>query len=72
MKLETIKEFIKPTGHLALAPCPFCGGKEIVYGKYEHAAGERYMVVCMECMASIDPGWAQTPGAVQDLWNRRA
>ncbi len=52
-------------------PCPFCGSEEIAYGKYEHAAGERYAILCMNCMAQIDPGWAQSWGAVQELWNRR-
>ena len=28
--------------------------------------------LCMNCMAQIDPGWAQSWGAVQELWNRRA
>ena len=56
----------------AVLPCPFCGSKNIAYGKYEHTAGRRYAIVCMNCMAEIDPGWAQSWGAVQELWNRRA
>ena len=56
----------------AVLPCPFCGSKNIAYGKYEHTAGRRYAIVCMNCMAQIDPGWAQSWGAVQKAWNRRA
>ncbi|NMB69831.1 restriction alleviation protein, Lar family [candidate division WWE3 bacterium] len=56
---------------LKLLPCPFCGSHDIVYMKYNHAAGERWAVVCMGCMADIDPGWAQQKHQVQDLWNRR-
>lgn len=56
----------------AVLPCPFCGSKNIAYGKYEHTAGRRYAIVCMNCMAQIDPGWAQSWGAVQGMWNRRA
>lgn len=56
----------------AVLPCPFCGSKNIAYGKYEHTAGRRYAIVCMNCMAQIDPGWAQSWGAVQEMWNRRA
>lgn len=55
-----------------LLPCPFCGSEDIAYGKYEHAAGPRWAVVCMGCMAQIDPGWAQMRHAVQELWNRRS
>jgi len=54
-----------------LLPCPFCGSHNIVYARYEHTAGTRWAVVCMGCMAQIDPGWAQSWGAVQELWNRR-
>lgn len=56
----------------AVKPCPFCGSTNIAYGKYEHAAGPRYAILCMNCMAQIDPGWAQSRHAVQDLWNCRA
>lgn len=56
----------------AVMPCPFCGSKNIAYGKYEHTAGRRYAIVCMNCMAQIDPGWAQSWGTVQEMWNRRA
>ena len=56
----------------AVMPCPFCGSKNIAYGKYEHTAGRRYAIACMNCMAQIDPGWAQSWGTVQEMWNRRA
>lgn len=56
----------------SVKPCPFCGSENIAYGKYEHACGTRYAILCMNCMAQIDPGWAQSWGAVQELWNRRA
>ena len=56
----------------SVKPCPFCGSENIAYGKYEHACGTRYAILCMNCMAQIDPGWAQSWGAVQGMWNRRA
>ena len=55
----------------SVLPCPFCGSEAIAYGKYNHASGTRYAVVCIGCMAQIDPGWAQSWGAVQELWNTR-
>lgn len=72
--MEHVIEFCKPESgsDLALQPCPFCGNDEIVYARYQHAAGERWMALCTGCMASIDPGYAQTKDAVQTLWNRRA
>jgi Lar family restriction alleviation protein len=57
---------------LELLPCPFCGGDEVVYMEYEHPVGRRWAVVCMGCMAEVDPGWAQQKCHVQDSWNRRA
>ena len=56
---------------LELKPCPFCGSDEIVYAKYNHAAGERWRVFCTHCMAGVDPGYAQTEHCVQKMWNRR-
>ena len=56
----------------SVKPCPFCGSENIAYGKYEHVCGTRYSILCMNCMAQIDPGWAQSWGAVQELWTRRA
>ena len=55
-----------------VAICPFCGSHNIAYGKYEHAAGSRWEVLCMNCLANIDPGYAQNWGTVRDMWNRRA
>lgn len=55
----------------SVSPCPFCGSESIAYGKYKHGAGTRWAILCMNCMAQIDPGWAQSWGAVQELWNRR-
>ena len=55
-----------------VAICPFCGSHNIAYGKYEHAAGSRWEVLCMNCLANIDPGYAQDWGTVRDMWNRRA
>lgn len=55
-----------------LLPCPFCGSHEIAYAKYEHTCGLRWAVLCMGCMAQIDPGWAQRWGTVQKLWNTRS
>ena len=54
------------------SPCPFCGGKEIVFEQYQHDAGIRWKIWCTGCMATIDPGWAQQPITVLDKWNRRA
>lgn len=51
--------------------CPFCGGKEIVVDKYKTEVGERYRIFCTGCMAMIDPGWAQQPGVVKEMWNKR-
>ena len=62
----------KPHGEYdALSPCPFCGNAEIVYEQYAHGAGPRWRVWCTECLACIDPGYAQTKWPVQAMWNRR-
>lgn len=61
----------KPGYDLALQPCPFCGGKEIVYEKYLSVSGERWRVWCTQCLAGIDPGYAQERHQVQKMWNRR-
>ncbi len=60
------------TDDLALNDCPFCGYKEPVYEKYMHGAGPRWRVLCLGCMAMIDPGYAQNRHTVQQMWNRRA
>lgn len=64
--------YFKASGDLALCRCPFCGSEDVVYERYLHTAGYRWRVVCMECMASIDPGHAQQRSTVQQLWNTRA
>lgn len=69
--MEKTIRFEKPTGDLLLKPCPFCGCDEVVYEEYETAVGNRWRVMCMGCVASIDPGWAQTRGTVQGMWNKR-
>jgi len=51
--------------------CPFCGSDEIVLMQYDHDAGLRYKVFCCGCSAGIEPGWAQEPGNVVDIWNKR-
>lgn len=56
---------------LSLFPCPFCGGHGAVYAEYETPVGNRWRVFCPDCMAGIDPGWAQTRSVVCGLWNRR-
>lgn len=73
MSMIDAKEIYKPKkgSDLYLLPCPFCGCEEVVYMKYDHATGERWAAVCMDCMAEIDPGWAQEKYAVRDMWNRR-
>ena len=55
-----------------LLPCPFCGSSDIYYRKYEHAAGERWAILCANCMAEIDTGCAQTAGQARQPWNKRA
>lgn len=69
--IANAKEYIKATGDFKAKPCPFCGGEEIVFTKYDHAAGERYAIFCTNCIAAIDPGWAQSKITVLDMWNRR-
>lgn len=73
MSLSNIDELWRPEpgGDLALMPCPFCGGTTVVYFHYKHRVGDRYGVLCCDCMANIDPGWAQQKSAVQVLWNHR-
>lgn len=61
----------KPTDDLALKPCPFCGNEEIVYIQYETVVGPRWKVVCSDCLATIDPGYAQDRYTVSHMWNRR-
>lgn len=68
---DTIK-IIKPQNEAtALLPCPFCGNSEIAYEQYEHAAGTRFRCWCIQCMAGIDPGYAQSIHTVRQIWNKR-
>lgn len=73
MNLSKIKGIWKPESgsDLELLPCPFCGGTEVAYFRYKHLAGDRYGVLCCDCMASIDPGWAQQKSTVHTRWNHR-
>ena len=72
--LDNVIEVIKPAAGSGneLKPCPFCGSEDIAFVQYEHAAGLRYKVCCFSCLAEIDPGYAQKPHVVADMWNRRA
>lgn len=67
-----IKQLPKKENDDALFPCPFCGSDNVTYATYQHECGRRWVVLCMNCMAEIDPGWAQSWEAVQQLWNRRS
>ena len=52
--------------------CPFCGNKRYVkVFEYEREVGVRYSVVCLDCMAELDLGYAQHPSTAIDAWNRR-
>lgn len=70
---DSIK-IIRPAadGFDSLDPCPFCGDTEVVYELYDHGVGERWRCWCTNCLASIDPGWAQDRHTVRDMWNQRA
>lgn len=72
--MKNFTELFKPEKGTAfeLKPCPFCGSEEVYYVKYNHAAGERWAVCCINCMAEIVPGYAQDKHCVQEMWNRRA
>lgn len=71
--MEEILDVWKPQkdDSLALRPCPFCGGEEIVYLKYMHDAGERWKIMCCGCTAGVDPGYARQRSIVQEIWNKR-
>lgn len=73
MNLDDMIDLYKPKADsdLKLEKCPFCGSDEVVYMSYNHKSGERWAVVCMGCMAEVDPGWAQQKHQVQVMWNRR-
>lgn len=72
--MEEIIQILKPAEGSGneLLPCPFCGSEEVVFIQYQHANGWlRWKVFCCGCTASIDPGYAQMPHIVTELWNRR-
>lgn len=57
--------------HKAL-PCPFCGNDEVIAEVYEHHEGQpRWRVWCSNCLATIDPGYAQRLSDVLVMWNKR-
>lgn len=55
-----------------LKPCPFCGGEDIYADGYDHAAGLRWRVLCLDCMGMVDPGTIQQKYRAIEAWNRRA
>ena len=55
-----------------LKPCPFCGNKVIYYERYKREVGMRYRIMCGNCMAGIDNGYAQSRYTIRDIWNKRA
>ena len=67
--IELIEAF--PNEDAALKPCPFCGSTHVVYERYNSVVGERWRCWCADCIAGIDPGYAQSWGTVRDMWNRR-
>lgn len=54
-----------------LLPCPFCGGSNIYADGYDHAAGKRWRVVCLDCMGMVDSGTEQQKYRAIEAWNRR-
>lgn len=53
-------------------PCPFCGNDEIIAEQYEHHENQnRWKIWCTNCLATIDPGWAQQLSTVLEMWNKR-
>lgn len=64
-------ELIEPKPNTELKPCPFCGSHRIFYERYIGSVGQRWRCWCAECLAGIDPGYAQSWGSVAKLWNRR-
>jgi len=55
-----------------LLPCPFCGGSNTYLDGYEHGAGVRFRIVCLDCMGMVDPGTIQQKYRAIEAWNRRA
>ena len=55
-----------------LAACPFCGNAEsVMIEEYDITAGDRYRVVCPDCMAAMDKGYGSTAAYAVKAWNRR-
>lgn len=54
-------------------PCPFCGeSNEIALEEYETKVGNRWRILCGNCMGGIDRGYDQTPYSLISAWNKRA
>lgn len=68
-------EFIKAKNHrknVVIEKCPFCGEDEEIYlDEYETPCGNRWRIVCTNCMCMIDRGYDQEPSYLVDLWNTR-
>ena len=73
MNLEEQTDIYKPEkgSDLELKSCPFCGSEDVVYMQYKHTAGERWAVICLGCIATVDTGWAQQKHQIQEYWNQR-
>ena len=55
-----------------LKECPFCGNDEsVTIEEYDTPAGDRYRVVCQNCMAVMDKGYCSTAAYAAKAWNRR-
>ncbi len=54
-----------------LKPCPFCGGENIFVDGYEHGAGIRWRVLCLDCMATLDDVTIHQKFRAIVAWNRR-
>lgn len=54
-----------------LKPCPYCGRSNIYIDGYDHAAGKRWRVMCLDCMATVDDGTVQQKYRAIEKWNRR-
>lgn len=52
-------------------PCPFCGNTEVVLETYQHIVRVRHRIFCANCLAMIDPGYAQSEHTVLNMWNER-
>lgn len=51
--------------------CPMCGGENIFVAEYEHDAGKRYGVICLDCMTTQYTGICQTAYQAINKWNER-